>query len=490
MTVPATAAAMITIQIGALDSPTAYPTRTSSRLSIATTTMATTIAAMNSQRKSWAASRLCTAPACSAMSSLISYLRMRLSRQWYPTLSTLNRGFGVVSALDCCALDLPRPMGQCVLVGAGPNGVSNASTTRALMARLAIVVLLSLAMVSCSSSRGGLSVDSTTSTAAASGVVTTSTTFTSSGWVAYLYEVLDVVDANAYFANKVDFTAWHQRIAERASGPPISYYDMLQLAGQILVDLGDGHSTRLSPGEYAQLNTTMDDSTLNTTPPSGKVLAGGIGYLTIPAVIAGAGSGAYDSYVTAAHQLLQQEACGWIIDLRGNSGGSVPPMMAAVAPLLGPGTFLGYTDRDRAVFGYRTSDSTVTTVADTHLDPNPTPTGVSATQLNTAPVAILTDGQTASAAEGVVVAFIGRGLTRSFGAATQGVPTGNSAIPLSDGSALNLTTAVTIDRRGGTHEGPVAPDVAVAADTTGTDDASVTAATAWLSQQSACRNQP
>jgi hypothetical protein len=54
-------------------------------------------------------------------------------------------------------------------------------------------------------------------------------------------------------------------------------------------------------------------------------------------------------------------------------------------------------------------------VADARLDPSPTPTGISATQ--TQPVAILTDGETASAAEGVV-AFIGRGLTRSFGAST------------------------------------------------------------------------
>ena len=214
--------------------------------------------------------------------------------------------------------------------------------------------------------------------------------------------------------------------SRRAFGPPISYYDMLQLTGQILVDLGDGHSTRLSPGEYAHLTTKLDDSTLNTTAPSGKVLAGGIGYLTIPAVIAAAGSGAYDSYVAPAHQLLQQTACAWIIDLRGNNGGSVPPMMAAVAPLLGPGTFLGYISRDRAIFGYQTSDSTVTTAADAHLDPSPTPAGTGATRLNTAPIAILIDGQTASAAEGVVVAFIGRGLTQSFGASTLGVPTGNS----------------------------------------------------------------
>jgi C-terminal processing protease CtpA/Prc len=163
-------------------------------------------------------------------------------------------------------------------------------------------------------------------------------------------------------------------------------------------------------------------------------------------------------------------------------------MMAAVAPLLGPGTFLGYVDRDRTVFGYQTTDSAVTTASGARLDSSPAPVASSATRLNTAPVAVLTDGQTASAAEGVVVAFVGRGLTRSFGASTLGVPTGNSTIQLSDGSALSLTEAIAIDRRGGTHDGPIAPDVAVATNTNGTDDATITAASAWLSQQPACRS--
>ena len=366
---------------------------------------------------------------------------------------------------------------------------------RVLLGRFAVGVLLLSTNVACSSSGGAASVGSTTTIVATAGAVTTSaavttsTTVTSSHWASYLDEVLDVVEADAYFANRVDFNAWHQRIDERSAASSISYFEMLQLSGEILVDLGDHHSGRLSAGEYAQLNARMDDSVLATPPPTGKLLPGGVGYLTIPPVTAGVGSGAYDSYVTHAHQVLQLPACGWIIDLRDNGGGSVPPMIAAVAPLLGPGTFLGYIKRDRTVFGYQTTDSTVTTAADTDLDPSTTPTGANATLLNTAPVAILTGERTASAAEGVVVGFIGRALTRSFGASTSGVPTGNSTIELSDGSVLNLTTTITIDRLGGTHDGPIAPDVAVTPNTTAAGDDTVTAATAWLSQQPSCQTQ-
>ena len=50
-------------------------------------------------------------------------------------------------------------------------------------------------------------------------------------------------------------------------------------------------------------------------------------------------------YVDAAHDVLGAAACGWIVDLRSNGGGNLYPMLAALAPLLGPGPLLGYRDR-------------------------------------------------------------------------------------------------------------------------------------------------
>lgn len=65
--------------------------------------------------------------------------------------------------------------------------------------------------------------------------------------------------------------------------------------------------------------------------------------------------------------------------------------------------------------------------------------------------------RTASAAEGVVVAFAGRARTRSFGAATYGVPTGNVTYPLPDGFVLAITTSVATDRTGHSYDGPITP---------------------------------
>jgi hypothetical protein len=88
----------------------------------------------------------------------------------------------------------------------------------------------------------------------------------------------------------------------------------------------------------------------------------------------------------------------------------------------------------------------------------------------------------------VEVAFIGRAQTRSFGSPTYGIPTGNELRDLSDGSALNLTEEISLDRLGHTHDAPLAPDVAVPA--IGTTDAVLGAAQAWLEREPACADTP
>jgi C-terminal processing protease CtpA/Prc len=64
------------------------------------------------------------------------------------------------------------------------------------------------------------------------------------------------------------------------------------------------------------------------------------------------------------------------------------------------------------------------------------------------PVAVVHDERTASAAEGVAVAFQGRQRTRTFGGATARVPTGNVLRMLADGSMLAITVSVAVDRKG------------------------------------------
>jgi C-terminal processing protease CtpA/Prc len=353
------------------------------------------------------------------------------------------------------------------------------------------VVLISAALAACSGTSESVTAASgrssaTTFPSTSSGSPSTTTTLARPGSpVAVLNEIVDLIEARAYYGGRFDAQAWRHRIAFSAAHHTISSSDFQQIVGMILHDLGDHHSSYFT---VDQAKAVRRADVLSTDTPSGKLLANHVGYLQLPSATGLLGSPAYATYVAAAQHVLSQSACGWIVDLRGNPGGSAYAMVGAVAPLIGPGTFLGFLRRDRTIDAYTITDSGLIERDVAHLDSIPSPTPAMRNALNTAPVAVLTDGETASAAEAVEVAFIGRAQTRSFGSPTYGIPTGNELRDLSDGSALNLTEEISLDRLGHTHDAPLAPDVAVPA--IGTTDAVLGAAQAWLEREPACADTP
>ncbi len=294
--------------------------------------------------------------------------------------------------------------------------------------------------------------------------------------------MLDIVEKNAYYADRVDFAAARNEVAQAASK---SLADVRQVGVNVLLKLGDHHSQLLSKNEYKSLTAQVDEP-VSSTRTSATEFADGVGLLEILHTKAVMPSDQATTYFSPARiGLATIKACGWIVDLRDDPGGSVAPMLEAVAPLLGPGTFVSYKDRAGHVDTFTISD-------DLHViqpgGPNPHPTSTPAvdqSNLAQAPVAVLTNGGTASAAEGVTMAFLGRPRTRSFGQPTAGVPTGNDTYPLSDGSALVLTVAIGVDRTGTTHEGPIAPDD-ITPKQTGSADPTKDTAKRWLLEQSTC----
>lgn len=302
---------------------------------------------------------------------------------------------------------------------------------------------------------------------------------------AYVYEVIDAVEAHAYYADRVDFDAWRTKIDKLDTVEPITFFESLQLVGQLLAELGDHHSVRLSIGERKTLDSEAASDTLSGSAPTGDVDTTNVGYLKLTSVVAEDGSGSYNQYVTAARDVLDDHACGWIVDLRTNHGGSVPPMLAAAAPLLGSGVFVGYRNRDDQTSGFQiTQTSNVESVDDVDWNASRTTTSTAEADGAGKPVALLIGRTTASAAEAIVIAFTGRPNTRSFGTATAGVPTGNSGFVLSDGSLLVLTTTIGTDRNGHTYEAAINPDTPI--ESTGSDDPARSAAQAWLLSQSPC----
>ncbi|MCS4040691.1 S41 family peptidase [Salinibacter ruber] len=314
---------------------------------------------------------------------------------------------------------------------------------------------------------------------------------------AYLNRALVAMRYASLRRDSLDWPALRRAAFDEARGArtPEDTYPALRLA---LDRLKDGHSFFDPPGDASPTADAAPDSGEATAPapapdewPTARsVTASGgarLGYLHVPAVM-GPGEQAYADSLRGAVRALTSRGlnsdappCGWIVDVRGNIGGSMWPMLAGLGPVIGPGR-LGasveasgdrrpwfYDDgRAGAVYlgGWYRNVSVEVEAPPHRFDP-PHP-----------PVAVLTDSRTASAGETVAVAFRGRRNARSFGASTAGKTTSNQTVYLPDGARLFVTAAVYADRTGRVYGGPLAPDVR--------STAPEAHARAWLAQQPEC----
>ncbi|MBV9109387.1 MAG: PDZ domain-containing protein [Gemmatimonadetes bacterium] len=264
-----------------------------------------------------------------------------------------------------------------------------------------------------------------------------------------------------------------------------------------LVELPSADTVRIT---LRRIGSSVRDLVLAAEPvdlnglPTSRRIRGEIGYLELPQHLGEGAVGDSASYIDAGQSAIRAAdsppACGWIVDLRRNGGGNVWPMLAVIGPVLGDGVAGAFVspgatrtwsyDRGRAM-----------------LDgvPRATASDLYATQRQAAPVAVLTSRVTASSGEAIAISFRGRPNTRSFGEATQGVPTANANFPLSDGAVLVLATAVDADRTGRRYRGRIEPDVQVRLDWPSfgrQDDPVIAAAAAWLRAQPECggRDRP
>jgi len=305
---------------------------------------------------------------------------------------------------------------------------------------------------------------------------------------AYLKEALDIMKNNSLHRYHIDWEALYTsafKMAEHAQ-TSTDTYDAIMYA---LNQLGDHHSHFRTPEMVAEVEQmTVNDSPL----PRGKLLLDKIGFIEIERY--GSARDSEDSkYATMIQQLIRdldaQDVCGWIIDLRENTGGSMGPMLAGLGPILGEGEIGAFVDADgnKMVWSYQDGQALVEEYAQTHVN-GP------AYQLKAAspPVAVLTGMNTASAGESVVVAFRGRPHTRSFGLYTYGVPTANAGFFLNDGAMIALTTAFYADRTGQIYDDRIDPDerVDVAWELTViVDEIIPQPAIDWLMSQPACMPQ-
>lgn len=268
----------------------------------------------------------------------------------------------------------------------------------------------------------------------------------------YIDEVISLLQNNSINRNKINWEDFKNDVYKHAKWSKTieNTYPSITYA---ITKLADKHSY------FVSNNSTPDTNDLKPLPILfDEIVPENIGYIKIGFCIGDEKQ--TEHYInTVSEKILKQDkrnVKGWIIDLRGNFGGNMWPMLLAIGPILGEGTvgYFFYPDSSFYTWNYKNGkvfdeNGIWGQVSNTYSLRSPNPY-----------VAILTDNITASSGEAVAIAFKGRDKAKSFGKQTFGVSTSNRMHTLSDGSRINLTESVFADRNKIKYGRSVYPDVA------------------------------
>ncbi|MBA0281212.1 peptidase [Stenotrophomonas maltophilia] len=304
-------------------------------------------------------------------------------------------------------------------------------------------------------------------------------------------QILDMLEHEALYQDKVVWPAARKRLASLQAYP-----GALQTAlREIIVESTGGHGvwmTLARKREATERSKQVGADAVARAKVVGAVDTR-IGWVVIEGYAATPGATRQDEFNEDIQRALQWQnvirskdsgdRCGWIVDLRSNSGGNMWPMLLGVAPLLR--TSPTGTEEIGSFATASAPQRWSLTPAMVQVDGRPRlgfgRPGYSLKQPG-APVAVLVGSNTASSGEATMLSFRGRPQARSFGQSTAGFSTSNVTRTLVDGSVLAMTIAVMKDRNGGGAGARITPDEL----TTG-DAATLAAAQQWLLAQPACQ---
>jgi carboxyl-terminal processing protease len=300
---------------------------------------------------------------------------------------------------------------------------------------------------------------------------------------AYMTDALDIMQTYSINKYRIDWPRFRADALARVGGVT-TVSDAYPAVAATVRLLGDSHSSFIVPA-----NAAPTDSPSPATQPIGKLLDARIAYVDVPAFSGTNAVARADSIQEIVKALDKGPVCGWVVDLRGNGGGNMYPMIAGLGPLLGEGQAGSFVDPDnvRSDWIYRAGAVSVRAngVESVAIRASAPYTPRDATP----PVAVLYGARTASSGEATAISFRGRADARSFGMPTAGLSTANRGFRMRDGAILNLTTATMADRTGRAYGGKLAPDEQIANPAVvarGEIDDVVRAAMTWLAAQPSC----
>ena len=252
----------------------------------------------------------------------------------------------------------------------------------------------------------------------------------------YVRKAIRIMDRQGLFAEGPD---WESAKAEALTANPESLEEAQEIVRTAAKVAGGKHSFLQLSGSVAA------DATSEWPAPEVTFSEEGVPVVSLPHF-----SGNYDEgvkYASAVLSAIPEGIPGVVIDLRGNTGGNMYPMIAAVHRFLpNDGETLRFRTRGRT---QRIPLSYAVQTA-----------GVQQLSRIECLVAILTDSLTASSGEATLICFRGLDYVRVFGGPTAGYASANQPFPLPGGDHLVLTTGCDVARTGEVFcDDPIEPDV-------------------------------
>ena len=337
---------------------------------------------------------------------------------------------------------------------------------------------------------------------------------------AYVEEALKYMQDNALNKRSVNWTAVREETLARAKDAKTTS-DTYPAIAFALTQLGENHSWFQLPdnlpsdrrqaldAEIKKILARPDPDRPSPFAPSKEIKGhlihgqrGKFAYVVVPMCIGRfseweKNAPDFQQFADKLHGLVldlqAQNPVGWIIDLRGNGGGNMWPMLAGIGVMLGEadlGAFVS-ANNERVPWFYKSGKAGTRDpkgVEEISAEVKQPPLNLPELPW----VAVLLDRGTASSGEAVAISFAGRTRARSFGEHTAGFSTANDMHQFADGAALFLCDGVEQDRTGKLYPDGIDPDEKIPSPETRPteqNDAALIAAEEWLTKQTSTQHR-
>ena len=256
----------------------------------------------------------------------------------------------------------------------------------------------------------------------------------------YVRNAIQQMDRKGLYAEGEE---WEAMKKEALSQEPETLEEAQEIINKAAKVAGGKHSYLL-PADKAQAREKRSNEEVS---PTVTIREDGICIIHLPA-FAGDDENCL-RYARTVLDSISDTVKGVCIDLRGNHGGNMYPMIAAVHRFLPDDILLKFKMRRRFWSVMPINKEFVANLVGVEIE----------SRIN-CPVAILTDEETASSGEAVLLCFRGLDNVRVFGSPTAGYASANESIIFYNGSILALTVSCDIARTGEVFcEDPIVPDV-------------------------------